>query len=204
LLGLLHGNCCGIRVVAAGIARLRLKSVGLSCPCQGSASIWTCWSASINASCSAAEVNLELMILLKLGDTGQLEIERVHDHPGHDIQHVEDQPSKEHDDMVGEDHVVDDEAIDPSYDPPGRKYAHGYQPTNELGLFLLPESVEGVAACDENGDGSKKGEQSAHEEKVPHMMVSNVNEFKRDEVVSIVSCAWLGFLQDIDLKTALK
>ena len=80
------------------------------------------------------------MILLKLGDTGQLEIERVHDHPGHDIQHVEDQPSKEHDDMVGEDHVVDDEAIDPSYDSPGRKYAHGYQPTNELCLFLLPES----------------------------------------------------------------
>jgi len=45
---------------------------------------------------------------LKLGQSGEFEVERVDTEEGHHIDNVEEEPDDQHQDVVGKNHVVDD------------------------------------------------------------------------------------------------
>jgi len=159
----LHGDGGCVRVVAAGVAGLALESVGLdsgSGSGQSPSVVRTRGPGPVDASGTAAEVNFELVSFFQLGDSGQFQIEGVHDHPGHDVEDIEDDPDEEHDDVIGEDHVVDDEGVHPCHHPPWSEDAHGPEPASKLGLLLQSESIESVAAGDEDSDTTNECEQS--------------------------------------------
>ena len=44
---------------------------------------------------------------MKLGEPTELEIVGVDTNEGHDVEDVEEEPDEQHQDVVGEDHVVD-------------------------------------------------------------------------------------------------
>ena len=44
---------------------------------------------------------------MQLGESTKLEIEGVDTDEGHDVEDVEEEPDEQHQDVVGEDHVVD-------------------------------------------------------------------------------------------------
>ena len=204
---LVHGNTRGV-AVAAGVTGLTLQSVGLpsdSGSGESSSSVRTGRSGAVDTPCPAAHgVHLELGHVLQLGDSCQLQVERVHYHPGHDVDNVENQPDEEHDDVVGEDHVIDDEGIDPGDDSPRSEDSHRDQPRLEPGLLLQSESIQSGAGTDEHGDGTDEGEEGAHEEEVPHVVVADVHEVEREEVIARVTGARLGLLQDVHLEDALE
>ena len=64
----LHGNCRGVWVIAAGVAGLMSQGVGLALSCECAATIGTGGAGAVDAASSAAEVNLEPVSLLQLGD----------------------------------------------------------------------------------------------------------------------------------------
>ncbi len=45
---------------------------------------------------------------MKLGESTELEIEGVNANEGHDVEDVEEEPDEQHQDVVRENHVVDD------------------------------------------------------------------------------------------------
>jgi len=45
---------------------------------------------------------------LKFGESTELEIEGVDTNEGQDVEDVEEEPDEQHQDVVGEDHVIDD------------------------------------------------------------------------------------------------
>ena len=150
---LLHGYTGGVSV-AAGIAGLALQGVGLPRPGESSSSVWTGGPGPVDTPRPAAHrVDLQLGHVLQLGDACQLQIQRVHHHPGHYVDNVEEQPDEEHNDVVGKYHVVDDESVNPGNDSPGSKDAHGDQPRLEPSLLLQSESVESDTGTDEHGHG---------------------------------------------------
>ena len=121
------GGGAGGVPVAAGVAGMTLESVGLPHPGpgQGASTVRTGGAGPVDAARSATHgVHLQLGHVLQLGDPGQLQIEGVHHHPGHHVDDVEEQPDEEHDDVVGEDHVVDNESVHPGNDAPGSEDAH--------------------------------------------------------------------------------
>jgi len=114
-------------------------------------------SGAINTACSATQgVHLQLGHVLQPRDAGQLQVERVHHYPGKNIQHVEDEPGEEGENVVAEYHIVDNGAIGPGYYSPRGKDAHGYQPRLEPSLLLQSESIQGDARGDEQGQGSEQ------------------------------------------------
>ena len=124
---LVHGNTGGV-AVAAGVTGLTLQSVGLpsdSGSGESSSSVRTGRSGAVDTPRPAAHgVHLELGHVLQLGDPGELQVEGVHHHPGHDVDNVENQPDEEHDDVVSEYHIVNNEGVHPGHDPPGGEDAH--------------------------------------------------------------------------------
>ena len=52
--------------------------------------------------------HLQSSQVLQLGEVLELQIERVDADEGEDVQDVEEEPDDEHEDVVSEDHVVDD------------------------------------------------------------------------------------------------
>jgi len=158
-------------------------------------------SGAIDTACSATQgVHLQLGHVLQPGDTSQLQVERVHHYPGKHIQHVEDEPCEEGEDMVAEDHVVNNSAIRPGYYSPWCEDAHGDQPGLEPSLLLQSEGVQGDTGGDEQGHGSKQWEQSRHQQEVSDMMVSYVNKVKGEDVVTSVAGPRLSFFQHIDIE----
>ena len=201
------GGGAGGVPVAAGVAGLALQGVGLPHPGpgQGSSTVGTGGAGAVDTAGTAAHrVHLELGHVLQLGDPRQLQVERVHHHPGHHVDDVEEQPDEEHDDVVGEDHVVDDEGVDPGNDPPGSEDAHRDQPGLEPGLLLQSEGVQGGAGTDEHSHGPRQGEEGAHEEKVPHVVIANIDKVEREEIISGVAGARLGLLQYVHLEYSLE
>jgi len=190
LLGLHGDGGGGVGVVAAGVAGLALEGVGLASGSgERTSVVRTRGPGTVDTSGTTAEVDLELVSFFQLGDSCQFQIEGVHDHPGHDVEDVEDDPDEEHDDVIGKDHIIDNEGIDPGNNPPWSKDAHRPQPASKLGLLLQSESIEGVATADEDRDAADESEEGGHEQQVPHMMVTNVNKIKREQIVTIVNCS---------------
>jgi hypothetical protein len=78
---------------------------------------------------------------LQFGEIIELEIERVDADEAEHVENVEDKPEDEHEDVVGEDHVVDDDGVKPSNDLPGRKDAHDpSQPMKDTSASLRSAS----------------------------------------------------------------
>ena len=121
------GGSTGGIAVTAGVAGLTLQSVALPHPGPGESSspVGTGGAGAVDTARPAAHrVHLELGHVLQLGDPRELQVEGVHHHPGHHVDDVEKQPDEEHDDVIGEDHVVDNEGVHPGHYSPGSKDAH--------------------------------------------------------------------------------
>ena len=71
---------------------------------------------------------LEPSEILDLREIIELQIETVDADEAEYIEEVEDQPGHEHDDVVGEDHVIDDSGVDPGHDLPGGENTHHPKP----------------------------------------------------------------------------
>ena len=135
------GGCTGGVPVAARVAGLTLQSVGLPHPGpgEGSSPVRTGGAGAVDTAGPAAHrVHLQLGHVLQLGDAGELQVEGVHHHPGHHVDNVEKQPDEEHDDVVSEYHVIDNEGVHPGNYSPGSEDAHRDEPGLEPGLFLQP------------------------------------------------------------------
>ncbi len=99
------------------------------------------------------QTHLELGQVLYLCQIVELEVERPDANEGEDVDDVEDEPGDEHDDVVREDQVVDDVAVDEGEETPDREDAHGPQPAPECVLLLLPKSVQQHHARHQKGQG---------------------------------------------------
>ena len=69
--------------------------------------------------------------ILELGEIVELQVEGVDADEAVDVDDVEDGPRDEHDDVVGEDHVVDDGRVEPGHDAPRGEEGHHDQPALE-------------------------------------------------------------------------
>ena len=79
---------------------------------------------AVNAACPGADVQLLSGDVLQLVQTPQLLVEGVHDHQGTDIEHVEDHPREEREEIVTKDHVIDDCGVTKLYNLPDDEECH--------------------------------------------------------------------------------
>ena len=100
---------------------------------------------------------LEFGQVLQLGEIGEFQEQAVDANPAEAVDDVEPEPGQEHQDVVDEDHVVDDPGKDPGHDLPGCENSHGPQPEPERLLVLLAQSVQQHAAGDEENDTADHG-----------------------------------------------
>lgn len=66
--------------------------------------------------------------ILQLGEIIEFQIERIYTNETCDVKNIEDEPCDEHDDVVGEDHVVDHCCVDPGDDAERGEECHHPQP----------------------------------------------------------------------------
>ena len=138
------------------------------------------WSGAsgltIDAASSGAHIHLVLSDVLQPLQTLQLVVEREHHHPGHHTHCAEDEPGEEGEDVVAEDEIIDDGAVEEVDKSPEAESCHGAEPRHKPGLVLMTESVDQEAGCDEEGDGTCNADEAGHDEQVPDMVVANVNK----------------------------
>ena len=170
----------------------------------GLGAVDTARTGAVETAGTGADVQLLLGHGLQLVQAPQLLVEGVHEHQGSNVEHVEDHPGEECEEIVAKDHIVDDGRVAQVNHLPNGEDGHGDHPGHEPGLILQPHRVEEEAGCEEERDGCDERDYAGEEEDVPHMMISNINKLVRHPVVASVDGARPRLLQAVNIKDGLK
>ena len=75
-------------------------------------------------------------IFLHLTDSSKFQVQRVDDQEGQHVEHVQQRPAQQHEDVVRKDVIVGDSGEHPADKPPGDEETHGHEPALETSFLL--------------------------------------------------------------------
>ena len=147
-------------------------------------SIHTPGPGPVHTSCPRADVELLLGDGLQVVQAPQLLVERVHHHQGADVEDVENHPGEEREEVITEDHVIDDCRVTQLHNLPDDEECHCDEPGHEPRLVLQSDGVEEEAGGEEEREGGEEGDDGGEEEDVPDVVVPDVDKLVGHPVVA--------------------
>jgi len=142
----------------------------------------------------------EMRQILQLGQIREFQEEGVDGCPASKVEEGEEDPEEAHEDVVGENHVVQNGREEEGKEPPHCKHKHRDQPGNHLRLMLLPQGLNELDARHKKDQAPDHGEYGDCYQCVSYMSVAHVDKVKRDEVVAVVRRPWRGFAQAVEVE----
>jgi hypothetical protein len=138
--------------------------------------------------------------ILQFRQVGQLQIQRVDDHPAINRTDYDETPHKGHQNVVGKDQVVDNRKEQEGQQSENRKHCESPQPWHNFVLVFLSQGMDQHTCRYQDDKATDERKQGKYNQGVAYMRVSHVDKFIGNDVVAIVSRAWSGHSKAVDVK----